>query len=309
MNFKSPWSAILCLLAFILAVFVVAQSFSLSARGLEGFQQMTRFSSKRGDENETYDEFYADIHDKIFQVAERTKYESDILYSNTQMDSNSSVLELGCGAGHLVADLERLGVGAILGADRSTAMVDKAMVNRAIPTKGKPTSSVKRLTEQEMVDPMAFEKAQFTHILALNREIYKHKDKIAFFRKCNYWLIPGGYLVVHLLNPLEFDATVPLAKTAAYKAKSHIAKDHNMSVINMIDMEYKNSYDYDAQTQTLKQTETMTDGASGKVRQNEHAFYMDNDVLQHAQYAGFSVIGEYAYVSDPSQRMVVLRKM
>lgn len=302
MNFKSPWSVILCLLAFILAVFVAAQSFSLSARGLEGFQQMTRFSSKRGDENETYDEFYADIHDKIFQVAERTKYESEILYSNTQMDSNSSVLELGCGAGHLVADLERLGVGAIVGADRSTAMI-----NRAKPTRG--NGSVKRLSEQEMIDPMAFEKAQFTHILALNREIYKHKDKIAFFRKCNYWLIPGGYLVVHILNPLKFDATVPLAKTAAYKAKSHIAKDHNMSVINMIDMEYKNSYDYDAQTQTLKQTETMTDGASGKVRQNEHSLYMDNDVLQHAQYAGFSVIGEYAYASDPSQQMVVLRKM
>ena len=302
MNFKSPWSVILGLLAVILAVFVVAQTFSLSARGLEGFQQMTRFSSKRGDENETYDEFYADIHDKIFQVAERTKYESEILYSNTQMDSNSVVLELGCGSGHLVADLERLGVGSILGADRSTAMV-----NRAIP--GKPTSSVKRFTEKEMADPMAFDKARFTHILALNREIYKHKDKIAFLRKCNYWLIPGGYLVVHLLNPLKFDATVPLAKTAAYKAKSHISQDHKMSVINMIDMEYKNSYDYDAQTQTMKQTETMTDGASGKVRQNEYEFYMDDNVLQHAQYAGFSVIGEYAYASDPSQQMVFLRKM
>lgn len=301
MNFKSPWSVILCLLAFILAVFVAAQTFSLSARGLEGFQQMERFSSRRGDENETYDEFYADVYEKIFRVAERTKYESEILYSNTQMDSHSSVLELGCGAGHLVADLERLGVGSVVGADRSTAMVNRAS------KVGKPTSSVKRLSEKEMTDPMAFEKAQFTHILALNREIYKHKDKIAFFRKCNHWLVPGGYLVVHLLDPIAFDATVPLAKTAAYKSKSTVKG--KTSIINMIDMEYKNSYDYDERTQTMKQVETMTDGASGKVRQNEHSYYMDDAVLQHAQYAGFSVLGEYTYESDASQRMVVLRKM
>lgn len=310
MNFKSPWTNILLLLAFILAVFVCAQTFSLGAKGLEGFQQMNRFEVKRGGDSQTYDDFYADIHDKLYRVAERTKYESEIVFTNTQMDEGSRVLELGCGTGHLATDLAKMGVQSIVAADRSKAMATRASSNiHKLNGNSNINVQVKvqTLDERAMEDPMQFEKGQFTHILALNRELYKHKDKIAFFRKCNHWLVPGGYLIVHILDPMEFDAIVPLAKTSAYKSKSR--QEVKMSVINMIDMEYKNTYEYDEKTTILKQVETMTDGASGKVRQNEHAFFMDNRALQHAQYAGFSIIGEYTYENDNGQRIVIMRKM
>jgi len=299
MNFKSPWTQTLCFLAFILAIFVFAQTFHLGARGIEGFQQMNRYEMKR--DADAYDDFYVDIHDKVYRVADQAKFESEIIYSNTQMDGFSRVLDLGCGTGHVVSDLAAKGIGTAMGVDRSEAMIQRA------PKKEK--LEMKQMSEKSMKDPMAFDKGQFTHILALNRELYKHQDKVAFFRKCNYWLIPGGYLVVQILEPTQFDYVVPLAKTGPYKSKSKTDKPTKTSAIQMIDMEYKNTYSYEEHTKTLKQVETMTDGATGKVRQNEHAFYMDNAVLQHAQYAGFSVLGEYSYETDANQRMIILRKM
>ena len=288
-------------LAFILAVFVCAQTFSLGAKGLEGFQQMNRFEVRRGGDQDTYDDFYADIHDKLFCVKDRTRNESEIVYRNTQMDTNSRVLELGAGAGHLAAHLAEMGVDQVVATDRSQTMTNRVPKHASI--------TAMTMDNRKMTDSMAFEKGQFTHILALNRELYKHSDKVAFFRKCCHWLVPGGYLVVHILDPLEFDATVPLAKTRAYRSKSRVDKSTRTSVIEMIDMEYKSSYEYDEKTGVLKQVETMTDGATGKVRQNEHAFYMDNAALQHAQYAGFSMVGEYSYVDDAKQKMVIMRKM
>ena len=301
MNFKSPWTLTLCFLGFILAVFIFAQTFHMGAKGLEGFQQMTRYEVKR--DADAYDDFYVDIHDKLYRVADQAKFESEILYSNTQMDGFSRVLDLGCGMGHVVAYLAAKGVGTVVGVDRSEAMVKRQ--KKLGPSK----VDIQRLDEKAMKDPMAFEKGQFTHILALNRELYKQPDKVAFFRKCNHWLILGGYLVVQVLDPTKLDYVVPLAKTGAYRSKSTNNQSTKTSAIQMIDMEYKNTYSYEERTKTLKQVETMTDGATGKVRQNEHAFYMDNDALQHAQYAGFSVLGEYAYETDANQRMVILRKM
>jgi SAM-dependent methyltransferase len=302
MNFKSPWTQILYFLAFILAIFVFAQTFHMGARGLEGFQQMRRYEMRR--DADAYDDFYADIHDKLYQVADQAKFESEILYSNTQMDGFSRVLDLGCGTGHVVSDLAGRGVASVVGVDRSEAMVKRNKSNV-----DKSNVEIKQLCDKDMSDPMAFEKGQFTHILALNRELYKHKDKVAFFRKCNHWLIPGGYLIVQVIDPMKFDYVVPLAKTGPYKSKSTNDKSTKTSAIQMIDMEYKSTYSYEEHTKTLQQVETMTDGATGKVRQNEHAFYMDNAALQHAQYAGFSVLGEYSYKTDANQRMVILRKM
>ena len=273
----------------------------MGAKGLEGFQQMTRYEVKR--DADAYDDFYVDIHDKLYRVADQAKFESEILYSNTQMDGFSRVLDLGCGMGHVVAYLAAKGVGTVVGVDRSEAMVKRQ--KKLGPSK----VDIQRLDEKAMKDPMAFEKGQFTHILALNRELYKQPDKVAFFRKCNHWLIPGGYLVVQVLDPTKLDYVVPLAKTGAYRSKSTNNQSTKTSAIQMIDMEYKNTYSYEERTKTLKQVETMTDGATGKVRQNEHAFYMDNDALQHAQYAGFSVLGEYDYETDANQSMVILRKM
>ena len=54
-----------------------------------------------------------------------------------------------------------------------------------------------------------FRDNSLTHILCLYFTIYYMKVKMRFFYNCINWLMPGGYLVVHLVDKYKFDPILP----------------------------------------------------------------------------------------------------
>jgi hypothetical protein len=58
-------------------------------------------------------------------------------------------------------------------------------------------------------DNLLFKMNSLTHILCLYFTIYYFKDKKHFFDNCMDWLMPGGFLIIHLVNRESFDPILP----------------------------------------------------------------------------------------------------
>lgn len=294
---------------FIVILVMIVLLFILQyARGkmkFEGFQQKEPFVTERGDS--VYDGFYAEIYDKLYKSESRAEFESLKIIESTQPDKENSVfLDIGCGTGCVVDVLKRQGYNAI-GVDKSNAMVEVGKERRP-NTCGEPGV----LQTNDVNDPMLFERGVFTHILCLNHTIYEFSDKVQFFRNCKHWLVPGGYLLVHLVEPLTYNAIVPLGQPRGLYVNpvTKNGKRVTDTAIDFIDFKYKSSYDFDGlKDGVVVQTETFTDSKSSHVRQNEHTLYMNEPtpILEDARYCGFLLQGEFVSSEDPAQKVYILK--
>lgn len=296
----SGWLITLLVLAVLLLVFMYIGS---NTR-FEGFTQKERYVLNRG--TDSYDEFYAGIYDLLYKSNERSNYEAQSIVQATQPDTHfSRFLDIGCGTGCLVDKIRALGY-QVEGVDKSAAMVHEGQQKR-------PDCS---LDVKDVRDSMAFERGQFTHILCMNRTIYEFADKVAFLRNCAYWLVPGGYLIVHMVNPRKFDPIIPLGKSRLFDSPQDFSKFRiTNTLVDFVDFKYKSAYDFDQlDAGVVTQVETFTDIGSNHVRQNEHTLYMEDekDLLAKTQYAGFLLAGQFSmetYNRDPYQTVYIFQRM
>jgi len=307
------WLITLLVLSLILVVFMYIGPHS----GKEAFSQGAPYVIQRG--TNAYDEFYAGIYDILYKSNERSEYEAQQIVLATQPDKEfSRFLDIGCGTGCLTATIQQLGY-QVIGVDKSPAMIQAG-------TEKRPECTLKQGDTQ---DSMTFDRGAFTHILCLNGTIYELKDKIAFFRNCSHWLEPGGYLVLHLMDPKKFDPIVPVGnpvgkalgnpvgKTRQYDSPQEFSKSRiTNSVVDFIDFKYKSVYDFEQVDTTgqVVQIETFTDAMTNKVRQNEHTLYMEKerDILAMTQFCGFVAVGSFTmerYNKDAFQTVYILQKL
>ena len=298
---KNSW---LILAIFLMAFLFILQSARKSTK-YEGFQQKEPFTMQRGDG--VYDDFYAEIHDKLYDTESRSEKEAIHIISATQPDKeNSYFLDIGCGTGCLVDAIKRKGYKAI-GVDKSAAMIETGKSRQKTD-----------IQSGDATDPMLFERGVFTHVLCMDRTIYEIPDKIAFFRNCKHWLQPGGYFILHLVEPDKFNAIVPLGQPKGMlndtdMLKTADGKRVTDTAIDFIDFKYSSNYDFSqlAKTSVVIQVEKFVDAGSNKVRQNEHTLYMSpsNSVLEDARYCGFLLTGEFVSVEDKHQKVYILKAL
>lgn len=300
---RNEW---LVLSIFLLALLVILQYNRKNIR-YEGFQQKEPFTMQRG--GDVYDEFYSEIYDKLYNTETRSEKEAIEIVKATYPDKDQSVfLDIGCGTGCLVNALKRRGYNAI-GVDKSKAMIET----------GKERHADARYAIQpgDAMDPMLFDRGTFTHILCMDRTVYEIEDKVAFFRNCKHWLQPGGYLVLHLVEPDKFNAVVPLGQPSGIlrnvDLKTPDGKRVTDTAIDFLDFKYKSAYDFSQlkETGAVVQKETFTDAASSKVRQNEHTMYMASPptILEDARYCGFLMTGEFVSADDKAQKIYILKAL
>ena len=134
---------------------------------------------------DVYDEPYARIYDLITYDHLRTQQEVSVVFNLTTEESR--VLDVGCGLGHHVGQLQQQGVDAV-GLDAAPAMVKGAQ---------------KKYAQCVFQDGNAlfrhqFAAESFSHILCLNNTLLDMKHKNLFFENAHYWLEPGGFLITHL---------------------------------------------------------------------------------------------------------------
>lgn len=301
---KNGW---LVLILILLVALFLLQTTRKSIK-FEGFQQKEPFTIQRG--LGVYDEFYSEIHDRLYNTETRSEKEAVNIINATQPDKTiSHFLDIGCGTGCLVNALKKRGYAAI-GIDKSAAMIETGVERRP--------DAKSAMKCGDALDTMAFERGMFTHILCMDRTIYEIEDKIAFLRNCKHWLQPGGYLFLHLVEPGEFNAIVPLGQPKGLvkdtdELKMANGKRITDTAIDFFDFKYTSSYDFSQYDKSgvVAQTEKFVDATTNNVRQNEHTYFMrpTRSILEDARYCGFVLNGQFISTMDKYQKVYILKAL
>ena len=190
---QSIWMKLLLILMVVGGITILFKG-NISTR--EGFSQNKKYVMKKN--GKIYDEFYSKLFDELFQTDELMKEEIDLLVPVTNMGPASSVLEIGAGSGVALDVLSKRGIAAE-GVEESEARIQ-------LSKKKYPEINIK---QGDSLESNLYPANNFSHILSLYFTLYYIKDKMTFFKNCYDWLMPGGYLVIHLVNRDKFDPLVP----------------------------------------------------------------------------------------------------
>lgn len=269
---------ILLFIVALLGLFSFFKSTKLGQSGrFEGFQQNDRFVVKTG--TGIYDDFYAEIYDHLVYNVVKNDYEIGEIVKQTAPTEKSTILDIGCGTGHHCAELQSRRFD-VLGIDISPAMISAAK-------KANPDTNYR---VADALNSSEFKSSSYTHILCLYFTVYYFKDKRQFFDNCMKWLMPGGRLVVHLVDEAMFDPILPPGNPLLLVSPQKYAKERITStVVKFDDFKYNADFKLDAKTHTAAFIEKFTNDRDGKVRKNEHIMYMDSPdaIVAEAQEAGF----------------------
>jgi len=280
-NPHKKWFRFLMMIAIILLILLTYKQITKRASIFnEGFSQDTPFLMKR--EEKVYDIFYSQVYDLIMEPQKSGDFVFNYVMKSSKSSKRSLFLDAGCGTGYLVNKLKENGYDAI-GIDKSYPMIEYAQ-NKYVDI---------NLIHGDFEDPMMFDKRIFTHILCTQSTIYFIKDKVSFFRNCFYWLMPGGFIAVHLVDKETFDPIVSVGKPSILNIDESPQKYADTRIttteVDFIDFKYKSQYQFSEDDATVVFTEKFTDASSMNVRQNEQTMYMNqiNDIIKDIQYCGF----------------------
>ena len=272
----SMWGKILILTLLFILIIVSFKSLRYN-RVYEGFKQNDEFVNKVG--GEVYDDFYAEIYDHLVYNSLKDEYEVGEIVNKAPLTSESVILDIGSGTGHHVASLKSKGFD-VIGIDLSPAMIKKAKENY-------PENVYK---QGDALDAMQFEPNKFTHIMCMYFTIYYMKDKRAFFENCMKWLMPGGTLVVHLVDRDRFDPILPPGNPLmSVSPQKYADKRITSTKVKFNDFSYSADFKLNEKTNIAKFEEKFKSDDDGKVRKNEHIMYMEplDQIVQMAQQTGF----------------------
>jgi SAM-dependent methyltransferase len=275
-NKTSLWCKILFFISLLLLVILTFKGLD---RKREGFEQQDKFLFKSG--IEVYDKFYADIYDYLVFNNLKDDYEIGWIINNTQPTSHSKILDIGCGTGHHVASLGSKGFD-VLGIDISSSMVAKA----------KEQFPDYKFDVVNALNKDSFRENTFSHILCMYFTIYYFENKSQFFSNSYDWLMPGGYLIVHLVDRHQFDPILPPGNPLMYVSPQKYAKERITSTkVKFNDFSYSANFELDDNNDKALFVEKFVSDNDGKIRKNEHIMYMPDTqtIVDEALSYGFIV--------------------
>jgi len=239
------------------------------------------------------DKFYSEIYDDIRNDNTRGEYEVGKIVEATSPTLKSWVLDISTGPGHRVDILNHNNIPAI-GIDESSDMITLAKNNY-------PHASFKK---GSIMSSMQFEPNSFTHILSIDFTLYYIENKSVFFQNCYNYLMPGGHIVIHLVdrakiksllkkgeeaqNP-NFLSNIYSKKNNNYDQNDQLKKEnHSVARVKFANFEYKSDYKHFQDKDMSLFTESFI-YPEGKTRQNEHKLYMPTQerILATAKSVGF----------------------
>lgn len=261
---------------FIVACIVL---YKITKPEIESFESSAEFIVKKG--SDIYDDFYVNVYDELLYNEVKNDYEIGKIIS-TKPSSKSVIVDIGSGTGHHVGKLADMGYN-VKGIDKSSAMVKKA--NENYPNCDFKVADVSK--------NITFQPNSITHILCLYFTIYMIKNKRQFFNNCYSWLMPGGYLILHLVDKNKFDPILPAADVFGGVDPQKFSKERITNTVVAFDThKYKANFKLNGDEATFKETFISND--NGSVRKHEHKLYMQSQgkILSMARDAGFILVSQ-----------------
>ena len=278
-NKMSNFGKILIFVTLFLILIVLFKSINTTNK--EGYEQNDSFLFKQGPE--IYDDFYADIYDYLVFNNLKDNYEIGEINNMTVPNTRSVILDVGSGTGHHVDKLAQYDLN-VIGIDISPSMIAKAKYNYP----------EYNFLLGDVLNDTTFKSSQFTHILCLYFTIYYFEDKMKFFNNCMDWLMPGGTLIVHVVNREKFDPILPPGNPLYIVSPQKYSKERiTKTKITFNDFVYSSNFELEPEKDIATFHEKFKFN-NGKVRKQEHKLYMnsEDDIINMAQDAGFIIQGK-----------------
>jgi SAM-dependent methyltransferase len=245
------------------------------------------FILKRG--IDAYDEFYANIYDELVFSKVKNDYEIGAIIESTRPTKQSRILDVGSGVGHHVSSFAANGFKNVQGIDVSKSMVLKAQQ----------TYPDLRFSQEDVLNTMLFDAATFTHITCLYFTIYYIEDPALFFKNCAHWLMPGGFLALHLVHPEKFDPILPAGDPfTVVSPQNYASKRITSTNVKFNEFDYKANFKLNSGSTEATFTEIFKNGKTGNTRKNIHELHMPSEqaLLNLAKAAGFIVTKKFDMV-------------
>jgi len=215
-NKVNKMSLIKKIMLIVLASIIITllSKYILKREGFSGYNESDQtnnkllFDKRTGDE--IYDDTYASIYDNLVFNRLKNNYEVNKIIDITAPKEKSKILDIGCGTGHHVNLFDKKNLIAY-GIDSSPSMIK-------IAKERYPTLKLNYKVNNAL-NPMIYEEHTFAYITCLYFTIYYIKDKNALFNNCFKWLLPGGILILHLVDMNKFDPILPIANEGKGKGK------------------------------------------------------------------------------------------
>jgi len=282
-NKLSNFGKILIFIALLLILVVFFKSIIPIKEGMtDGISQDTdivnKFLFKEG--TAVYDDFYANIYDYLVFNHIKNDYEIGTIINSSKPNEKSVIADIGCGTGHHVNELVTNNLN-ILGIDISPSMIQKAKENY-------PQLS-HNFKVGDALDGFLFKENSLTHILCLYFTIYYINDKMKFFYNCMNWLMPGGYLIIHLVDRYKFDPILPPGNPLYIVSPQKYAKERiTTTKVTFNDFVYNANFKLD-ESNDLAIFDEKFKFKDGNVRKQEQKLYMEDlpTIVNMAQDAGF----------------------
>jgi len=109
------------------------------------------------------------------------------------------------------------------------------------------------------------------------------------------WLMPGGYLIIHLVDNAKFDPILTPGNPLLLVSPQKYAKERiTNTTIKFTDFSYTSDFQLDPTTNVAKFVEKFKNNNNDKIRKHEHTLYMsDKDkIIEQAQSTGFILEGQ-----------------
>jgi len=266
------------ILLFIILILIVITIFKSNSNKTieEGFEQSDKFIFKKG--GEMYDQFYANVYDYLINDEINSDFEIGTIINSTTPSSESIILDVGCGTGSCVSKIKGTGNNLeIIGIDSSPFMIKKSIMK--YPDH--------KFVVGNALDIGVFQPSSFTHILCLDLIVYYFEDKRAFFNNCIDWLMPGGYLILHVVDSQKFDPILSI-NPALYVVNQPENGQKKKKIRKLKDF----TYSIDSQKKDNKViVNEKFQFNNGNTRKQEIILYMEDkeELLTTVQQAGFTL--------------------
>ena len=257
---------------------------------MEGFIQNSS-SSSGGDvivkqDANTKDAFYAAVYDQLFNQKVNNAYEVGTIINKYPDISNQTVaLDVGARTGAYMNAFIQNGITDITGIESSADMI--AQAKNAYP------SLNLNIVQGDPTVASAFKPESFTLVSMLNFEVYYIPHTEQLFSNIYDWLKPGGYFVLHLVDPRKFNPSSMLGGENASTNTPTPTKNGAQSVVKFNDFEYKSDVQV-FPNDMVQYMEVFTDDKTGKVRKNVRNFKMPSPqtFIELATGVGFNMLGQ-----------------
>jgi SAM-dependent methyltransferase len=265
---------------YLSIVMIIIFAIPWAASRHEGFKSRKEFVIRRG--SDIFDDFYVDVYDSLLYDEFRNNYEIGRLVEETKITKKSVIADIGCATGHTVGSLANFGYN-VKGIDFSKSLIKKAKEN--YPEALFEVADIRKA--------LTFEPSSLSHITCFYFTIYMIQHKRRFFENCIQWLMPGGYLVLHLVDRNNFDPILPVGNVfTGVDPQNYAEKRITSTVASFENHDYTAKFNIKGDDAYL--VESFKSKNDGSIRKNEHHMYMPTQerILAMARDAGFIIISK-----------------